>query len=214
MNILRHFSWHSDLSADAPNPPAQPSDHNSLRPPGTSPRVSPNRKAPGPTRDHSYHDQWIAIQTHSVVVASLAVLRASARNKNHQPPPPASHQHRQTTTAKESTTSPRAPGQPAPTGLHYSNPVAHACGARLWRAPSQPFPARCTRPPGSAEGRWKPIRQNLPRLTESAMLCQIARDPQTDPIVTLGSSLAGLQACAIQERISGFPLKRAALRRL
>jgi len=32
-----------------------------------------------------HHDQGIAIQTHSAVVASLAVLRAFTRNKNHQP---------------------------------------------------------------------------------------------------------------------------------
>jgi len=197
MNILRHLAWHSDLSADAPNPPAQPNDHNSLRPPGTSPRVSPDRKAPGPTRDYSIMTNGLPskpIPSSWRAWRSFAPLRET-RITNH---PPASHQHRQTTTPKESTTSPRAPGQPAPTGLDYQQP----CGARLWRAPSQPFPARCTRTPGSAEGRWKPIRQNLPRLTESAMLCQIARDPQTDPIVTLGSSLAG---CKPARSRRGYP---------
>jgi len=53
MNTLRQLPWQSRPSVNAPNPAAQPNDHNNLRRPGATPRVSPDQAASGPSREHS-----------------------------------------------------------------------------------------------------------------------------------------------------------------
>ena len=108
MSTSRHLPWRSAPSADLPKPVAQPNDHNNLRRPGTPPRVSPDRAAPGQSRGHNIMTEGLPskpIPSSWQAWRSFASLRET-RITNHAP---ASHKHRQTITAKESTTSPRAP---------------------------------------------------------------------------------------------------------
>jgi len=125
MSNLQHLLWRSGPSAGSPNPVTQSNDHNTLRWPGTPPRVSPDRAASGQGRGH-------AIMTEGLPSKPIPSLwragRSSAPSRepriaNH---PPASHQPRRTTTANESTTSPR--DNPPPPGYTTPNPrpVAHS----------------------------------------------------------------------------------------
>ncbi len=165
MSTSRHLPWHPSHSADAPNPVAQPNDHNNVRRPGTPPRVSPDRAASGPSRDR-------AIMTNGLTSKPIPASRRTGRSfaPSREPRitnrPPASHASRRTTTAKESTTSPRPHRVtllPAPAAL-WRTPAA--CRAGL--SPASALGHRPMTPPSAPASDTGTDKQSMAKPTHRA----------------------------------------------
>lgn len=119
MSNLQQLLWRSGPSAGSPNPVTQSNDHNTLRWPGTPPRVSPDRAASGQGRGHAIMTEGLPSKP---IPSSWRAWRSFAPSRetriaNH---PPASHQPHRTTTAMPCQAAPKNREQTQATARNVS----------------------------------------------------------------------------------------------
>jgi len=118
MSNLQQLLWRSGPSAGSPNPVTQSNDHNTLRWPGTPPRVSPDRAASGQGRGHAIMTEGLPSKP---IPSSWRAGRSSAPSRepriaNHPPAtspaeqqPPTNQPPRPATTRPHRVTLPPTP---------------------------------------------------------------------------------------------------------